>query len=69
VKLVQSVGFNPHPRAGAAIAVMFGQMYNAAILGNTHIDGRAWLKAVFPVNLKAQEINVKFPRFGFVKDA
>ena len=68
MQLVDPVHFNPHGRTGAAIAVMFGQVKDAAIARDLQVERQAWLEAVIPVDLESKEIHIEFFGFRFIED-
>ncbi len=66
---VQSGRFDPHGRSGTAVAMMLGQMQNAAIFRDLHVERQVRFKAVLPIQSEAQEIEIEFLRLRFVEDA
>lgn len=51
-----------HRRAGAAVAVVFGQVERAADLGHLEVHRRDALEPVFPVRREAEEAEVELLR-------
>lgn len=49
--------------------MMLGEMQDALMFGNLHIQRQVRLKTVFPINSKAKKSDVELPRFGLIKDA
>lgn len=56
MQIVNPVHFNPHGRAGAAIAVVFGQVKDAAIARDLQVERQARLEAVIPVDLEKLQV-------------
>lgn len=66
---VQTGRFDPHGRPGTAVAMMLGQMQNAAIFRDLHVERQVRFKAMLPIQSEAQEIEIEFLRLRFVEDA
>ena len=49
LKGFQTGRFDPHGCAGTAVAMMLGQMQNAAIFRDLHVERYPFFEAVFPV--------------------
>ena len=49
--------------------MMFREVQNALIFGNLHVQWCALFEAALPIDGEAQEADVKFFRFLFVKDS
>ena len=69
LKSVQIGRFDPHGRAGTAVAMMFRQMKNAAILRDLHVEREMRLKAMLPIQPETQEVEIEFLRPRFVEYA
>ena len=69
LKGFQTGRFDPHGRSGTAVAMMLGQMQNAAIFRDLHVERQVRFKAMLPIQSEAQEIEIEFLRLRFVEDA
>jgi len=47
--------FDSDVGAGRAVAVVFGEMDDAVVFGDLHVDRRAQLEAMFPIDLETEE--------------
>src|SRR6266545_1529771 len=59
---------NPPRRTRTAVAMVLGQVQDAPVVGDLHVQGKAGLEAVFPADLEAEEVHVELPRLGFVEN-
>ncbi len=66
---IQHFDPNAQPCAGTGIAVVLGQMDDAAVAGNLHVDWKIVGEAMRPIDLKAEKIDVMTHCYGFVEDA
>lgn len=49
--------------------MVLGQVKNAAIFRNLHVERPLRLKAMLPIQRETQEVEIEFLRFLFVEDA
>ena len=49
--------------------MVFGEVEDAVVFGDLQVEGHVRAEAVFPVDVEAEVVDVKFFGFGFVKDA
>ena len=69
VKFLRTFNRDQHFAAGAAIAVVLGEMQDQFAARNLHVEREIVTKAMLPIDLKTEPIDIKFPRLFIVKDA
>src|SRR5262249_13543566 len=55
--------------ARAAVAVVLGQVQDAAVLRDLHIEREPGFEPVFPIDLEAEKVHIELFRLGLVKNA
>ncbi len=66
---VQCRRLNSHGGSGTAIAVVLGEMQDAFVLRNLHVQRQTRFEAVLPVDLETKKLDVKLLRLALVEDA
>lgn len=69
LKHFQVIRLNPHRHAGTSVTVMLGQMKNAAIFRDLHVERQVIFKAMLPIQFEAEKIEIEFFRLRFIEDA
>lgn len=69
LKRFQIGRFDPHRRTGTSVTVMLGQMKNAAIFRDLHVERQVIFKAMLPIQFEAEKIEIELFRLRFVEDA
>jgi hypothetical protein len=67
--IIQPGRLNPHGGAGTGVAMMLGQMDDAGIPRDLHIDWKIFPEPVLPINFESKKINVKLFGLRLVENA
>ena len=64
MKRLDASHHHPNARAGAAVAVMLAQVQDEGAARYLTIERGAWVEAMVPVDLEAEETQIEFVRLG-----
>lgn len=66
---VEAFDFDAQRGAGTGVAMMFGNVQDAIVFGNLHVERRIWFEAMLPIHFESQKGDVEFFGFRFIKAA
>lgn len=63
VKFANAFVINMDFGAGSAVAVVFCEVQDESVAGDLHVERQVGLEAVFPIDVEAKIVDVKFAGF------
>jgi hypothetical protein len=66
---VKAFDFDAQRGAGTGVTMMFGNVQDAIVFGNLHVERSICFEAMLPIHIEAEEGDVEFLGFGLIKAA